>query len=132
MRPSDLSESLSRAPLENSELIACGPHCNAPKNSTPKPQYPQLYSRIGFTHHYQSLDPEDIPAVLAHYWERIGLPFNHTPGNEAAASAITRITGGNFEPDARKAGTSGSEGGHAEKGPPTGGYLAAWPTLPAP
>jgi DNA transposition AAA+ family ATPase len=59
-------------------------------------RYPQLYSRIGFAHHYQPLDPEDIPAVLAHYWERIGLPFDHTPGNEAAASAITRITGGNF------------------------------------
>ena len=57
-------------------------------------RYPQLYSRIGFAHHYQPLDPEDIPAVLAHYWERIGLPFDHTPGNEAAASAITRITGG--------------------------------------
>ena len=59
-------------------------------------RYPQLYSRIGFAHHYQPLDPEDIPAVLAHYWERIGLSFDHTPGNEAAASAITRITGGNF------------------------------------
>ena len=30
-------------------------------------RYPQLYSRIGFAHHYQPLDPDDIPTVLAQY-----------------------------------------------------------------
>ena len=37
-------------------------------------RYPQLYSRIGFAHQYKPLDPEDIPAVLAHYWQQLGLP----------------------------------------------------------
>ena len=32
-------------------------------------RYPQLYSRIGFAHQYRPLDPEDIPPVLAHYWQ---------------------------------------------------------------
>ena len=37
-------------------------------------RYPQLYSRIGFAHQYRPLDPEDIPPVLAHYWQQLGLP----------------------------------------------------------
>jgi len=37
-------------------------------------RYPQLHSRIGFAHQYKPLDPEDIPAVLAHYWQQLGLP----------------------------------------------------------
>jgi len=28
------------------------------------------------THQYRPLDPEDIPAVLAHYWQQLGLPFD--------------------------------------------------------
>src|SRR6476661_4592081 len=54
------------------------------------------------------------------------VPRTHPPPAGRCPDSVV-ITG---EPDARKAGKSGSEGGHAEKGPPTGGYLAAWPTLP--
>ena len=39
-------------------------------------RYPQLYSRIGFAHQYRPLDPEDIPDVLEHYWQQLGLPFD--------------------------------------------------------
>jgi len=59
-------------------------------------RYPQLYSRIGFAHQYRPLDPEDLPAVLNHYWEQVGLPFDTTDNNVEAAAAINRITGGNF------------------------------------
>src|SRR6476661_3737562 len=34
-------------------------------------RYPQLYSRIGFAHQYQPLDPDDIPTVLAQYWDQL-------------------------------------------------------------
>lgn len=30
-------------------------------------RYPQLYSRIGFAHHYLPLDSKDIPQVLAQH-----------------------------------------------------------------
>lgn len=60
-------------------------------------RYPQLYSRIGFAHQYQPLDPADIPTVLAQYWDQLGLPFD--PANTdhtETANAVTQITGGNF------------------------------------
>lgn len=60
-------------------------------------RYPQLYSRIGFAHQYRPLDPEDIPIVLADYWQRLG--HTHDPANPdhvEAANTVTRITGGNF------------------------------------
>ena len=58
-------------------------------------RYPQLYSRVGFAHQYRPLDVEDIPDVLAHYWQQLGLPFDPTLADEAA-NTVTRITGGNF------------------------------------
>jgi DNA transposition AAA+ family ATPase len=60
-------------------------------------RYPQLYSRIGFAHQYRPLDPEDVPVVLAHYWQQLGMPFDSdTTDDAAAANAITGIPGGNF------------------------------------
>ena len=41
-------------------------------------RYPQLYSRVGFAHQYRPLDAEDIPDVLEHYWQQLGLPFDPT------------------------------------------------------
>ena len=58
-------------------------------------RYPQLYSRVGFAHQYRPLDAEDIPDVLEHYWQQLGLPFDPTLADEAA-NTVTRITGGNF------------------------------------
>ena len=60
-------------------------------------RYPQLYSRIGFAHQYQPLDPDDIPTVLAQYWDQLGLPFDPVNSDYAeTANAVTQITGGNF------------------------------------
>ena len=58
-------------------------------------RYPQLYSRVGFAHQYRPLDAEDIPDVLQHYWQQLGLPFDPTLADKAA-NTVTRITGGNF------------------------------------
>jgi hypothetical protein len=44
---------------------------------------------------YRPLDPKDIPAVLEHYWQQLGLEFDPAHTDEAA-NTITRITGGNF------------------------------------
>ena len=60
-------------------------------------RYPQLYSRIGFAHQYRPIDPEDVPTVLAHYWEELGRTYNTAdPADTESANAITTITGGNF------------------------------------
>ncbi|MDQ2738829.1 MAG: ATP-binding protein, partial [Actinomycetota bacterium] len=60
-------------------------------------RYPQLYSRIGFAHQYRPIDPEDVPVVLAHYWEQLGRTYDPTdPADAESANAITTITGGNF------------------------------------
>ena len=59
-------------------------------------RYPQLYSRIGFAHHYKPLDPEDIPAVLLHYWQQLGVTTESLDAGGELVAAIIRITGGNF------------------------------------
>ena len=59
-------------------------------------RYPQLYSRIGFAHHYKPLDPEDIPAVLLHYWQQLGVRAESLDAGGELVAAIIRITGGNF------------------------------------
>ena len=60
-------------------------------------RYPQLYSRIGFAHQYRPLDPDDIPIVLAHYWQQLGLPFDPDNTDDVeTVNAVIRITGGNF------------------------------------
>jgi len=46
---------------------------------------PQLYSRIGFAHQYQPLDPDDIPTVLAQYWDQLG--------RDQVKDGVQRITG---------------------------------------
>ncbi|SRR5579883_605273 len=60
-------------------------------------RYPQLYSRVGFVHHYRTLSVEEMRFILAHKWEQLGLALNpddYTDGE--AIGAIARITGGNF------------------------------------
>ena len=60
-------------------------------------RYPQLYSRIGFSHHYKPLSKEEMHFLLSKYWEKLGLRIN--PNDYAdfeAISAIAHITNGNF------------------------------------
>lgn len=60
-------------------------------------RYPQLYSRIGFAHRYNTLSPDELQFVLAHHWERLGLTLSADDFTDAEAIAtVARITGGNF------------------------------------
>jgi DNA transposition AAA+ family ATPase len=60
-------------------------------------RYPQLFSRVGFVHHYRPLGEEELHFVLAHKWAELGLTFSPEDYTDAEAlAAIARITGGNF------------------------------------
>ena len=60
-------------------------------------RYPQLYSRVGFVHHYRPLGEDELRFVLAHKWAELGLTFAPDDYTDAEAlAAIARITGGNF------------------------------------
>ena len=60
-------------------------------------RYPQLYSRVGFAHHYQPLRGDELSFVLTRHWRRLGLTLDDADFTDAQAmAAIARITGGNF------------------------------------
>lgn len=58
-------------------------------------RYPQLYSRVGFVHHYRPLSADELAFVLARHWPELRLDDADFTTGEAVA-AITRITSGNF------------------------------------
>jgi DNA transposition AAA+ family ATPase len=58
-------------------------------------RYPQLYSRVGFVHHYKPLSVDEQAFVLARYRPHLRLGDSDFATTEAIA-AITRITSGNF------------------------------------
>jgi DNA transposition AAA+ family ATPase len=59
-------------------------------------RYPQLYSRVGFVHHYRPLSTGEQAFVLARQWPHLHLdnPDDYTAAE--AVAAINRITSGNF------------------------------------
>ncbi len=60
-------------------------------------RYPQLYSRVGFAHHYRPLQSDELTFVLTRHWRRLGLALDDANFTDAqAAASIARITGGNF------------------------------------
>ncbi|MCD5353717.1 AAA family ATPase [Kineosporia mesophila] len=60
-------------------------------------RYPQLYSRIGFAHHYQALTSDELTFVLTRHWRRLGLELDLTDFTDTqATAAVARITRGNF------------------------------------
>ena len=60
-------------------------------------RYPQLYSRVGFVHHFRPLSGEEIQFVLQHKWPQLGLNIDLSDFTDAESVAtITRITNGNF------------------------------------
>ncbi|WDF31975.1 AAA family ATPase [Arthrobacter agilis] len=59
--------------------------------------YPQLYSRLGFSHHYRTLGREELLFVLDRHWKRLGRTLEPDDFTDAQAiAAIERITRGNF------------------------------------
>jgi DNA transposition AAA+ family ATPase len=60
-------------------------------------RYPQLYSRVGFVHHFRSLSETEVRFILAQHWTQLGLQLDPTDFTDAEAmAAIIRITSGNF------------------------------------
>ena len=60
-------------------------------------RYPQLYSRVGFVHHFKPLSREEMHFVLQHKWQQLGLTIDLSDFTDSeAVTAIIRITGGNF------------------------------------
>jgi DNA transposition AAA+ family ATPase len=60
-------------------------------------RYPQLYSRIGFAHHYRALAGDELTFVLARHWRSLGVDLDGADFTDTQAIAsIARITGGNF------------------------------------
>jgi DNA transposition AAA+ family ATPase len=60
-------------------------------------RYPQLYSRVGFAHHYRPLQDDELPFVLTRHWRQLGLSLDSTDFTDTQAmAAISRITRGNF------------------------------------
>jgi DNA transposition AAA+ family ATPase len=59
--------------------------------------YPQLYSRVGFAHHYRPLQRDELTFVLTRHWRRLGLALDDADFTDVqAVASIARITGGNF------------------------------------
>ncbi|MFS0731896.1 AAA family ATPase [Microbacterium sp. 1P10UB] len=59
--------------------------------------YPQLYSRLGFSHHYRTLGRDELLFVLARHWKRLGRTLDPEDFTDAqAVGAIERISRGNF------------------------------------
>jgi DNA transposition AAA+ family ATPase len=60
------------------------------------PTTPQLYSRVGFVHHYRPLSADELAFVLARHWPELRLDNTADFTTGEAVAAITRITSGNF------------------------------------
>lgn len=59
--------------------------------------YPQLYSRLGFSHRYRNLGRDELAFVLDRHWKRLGRTLDPDDFTDAQAIAtIERITRGNF------------------------------------
>ena len=60
-------------------------------------RYPQLYSRVGFVHHFKPLSNEEVHFVLHHKWQQLGLSLDLADfTDEQSVATIIRITNGNF------------------------------------
>lgn len=59
-------------------------------------RYPQLYSRVGFLHHYQPLSTDEQTFVLSQHWPHLSLDDAADFTTNEARAAIIRTTGGNF------------------------------------
>ena len=60
-------------------------------------RYAQLYSRVGFVHHYRALSADEMQFLLAQKWAQLGVPFAPDQFTDTeAVAAVIRITAGNF------------------------------------
>jgi DNA transposition AAA+ family ATPase len=60
-------------------------------------RYAQLYSRVGFVHHFKALSQEEIEFIVQSKWKELGLVLNAEDFTDhEALTTILQITGGNF------------------------------------
>ncbi len=60
-------------------------------------RFPQLYSRVGFVHHFKPLSVKEVQFVLTNKWQAFGLNLDMSDFTDVEAiTAVTRITNGNF------------------------------------
>ena len=60
-------------------------------------RYAQLYSRVGFVHHYRALSADEMRFLLSHKWAQLGLSMAPEEFTDTEAmAAVMRITAGNF------------------------------------
>lgn len=60
-------------------------------------RYPQLYSRIGFTHEFDKLSKDETHHILEHKWGELGLSITIEDFSDyEAITSIIKITNGNF------------------------------------
>lgn len=59
-------------------------------------RYPQLYSRVGFAHHFHPLQGKDLSFVTTHHCRKVCSSAAGGSPNARALATIARITGGNF------------------------------------
>lgn len=60
-------------------------------------RYAQLYSRVGFVHHFKQLSVTEMRFILEEKWQNLHLPLDFSDfTDKEAISAVVRITGGNF------------------------------------
>lgn len=59
-------------------------------------EVPQLYSRVGFVHHYRPLSTDEQAFAITQHWPHLGLHDTTDFTTAEALAAITRLTSGTF------------------------------------
>jgi DNA transposition AAA+ family ATPase len=95
----DEADRLAAAPLEQVRDVYDRSHLGVVLIGMPGierrlARYPQLYSRIGFVHHFRPLSVAEMRQVVPRLWQEMG--HENEPLAEDVLLPIMRITGGNF------------------------------------
>lgn len=60
-------------------------------------RYPQLYSRIGFSHKFDNLSKTEVHHILEYKWSELGIPVKlENFSDYESVTSIIKITGGIF------------------------------------
>ncbi|MCI2953384.1 AAA family ATPase [Staphylococcus capitis] len=60
-------------------------------------RYPQLYSRIGFSHQFEKLSNDELKHVLEYRWNELSLPLSYEDFEDyESINTVIKITNGNF------------------------------------
>lgn len=60
-------------------------------------RYPQLYSRVGFSHEYKKMGTTELKHILEYKWHELGLTISYENyDNYEAVNSIIKLSNGNF------------------------------------